>query len=175
MEPIESSQKFAKGYSFVSVIIWMHGYPVRRFRNSNHMLVIPGRREAASPESITTGRGVWIPGSPPSVAPRNDAAAHMIGFMESLYWAAGSAASATCGGSHAGVNVSSSFSAHANSAAPAFNFAGKRARALPLTFGRREAVRRLRQNDRTEFQWENPTHFRSTWRPVRSDAKPRSC
>ncbi len=36
------------------------------------MLVIPGRREAASPESITTGRGLWIPGSPPSVAPRND-------------------------------------------------------------------------------------------------------
>src|SRR5262249_53772040 len=36
--------------------------------------VIPGRREAASPESITTGRGLWIPGSPPSVAPRNDAA-----------------------------------------------------------------------------------------------------
>jgi hypothetical protein len=26
-----------------------------------------------------------IPGSPPSVAPRNDEAAHMIGFMESLY------------------------------------------------------------------------------------------
>jgi len=49
------------------------------------MLVIPGRREAASPESITTGRGLWIPGSPPSVAPRNDEAAHMIGFMESLY------------------------------------------------------------------------------------------
>src|SRR6266404_4236859 len=35
--------------------------------------VIPGRHEVASPESITTGRGLWIPGSPPSVAPRNDA------------------------------------------------------------------------------------------------------
>ena len=32
---------------------------------------------------MTTGRG--IPSSPPSVAPRNDEAAHMIGFMESLY------------------------------------------------------------------------------------------
>src|SRR6267378_8586805 len=57
---------------------------VERFRSSNHMLVIPGRREAASPESITTGRGLWIPGSPPSVAPRNDQAAHMIGFIESF-------------------------------------------------------------------------------------------
>jgi hypothetical protein len=47
---------------------------VERFRGSNHMLVIPGRREAASPESITTGRGLWIPGSPPAVAPRNDQA-----------------------------------------------------------------------------------------------------
>jgi hypothetical protein len=26
-----------------------------------------------------------IPGSPPSVAPRNDQAEHMIGFIESLY------------------------------------------------------------------------------------------
>src|SRR6266446_4688134 len=58
---------------------------VERFRSSNHMLVIPGRREAASPESITTGRGLWIPGSPPSVAPRNDQAEHMIGFIESVH------------------------------------------------------------------------------------------
>jgi hypothetical protein len=28
------------------------------------MRVIPGRREAASPESMITVRGVWIPGSP---------------------------------------------------------------------------------------------------------------
>jgi hypothetical protein len=28
-------------------------------------VVIPGRRAAASPESITNDRGVWIPGSPP--------------------------------------------------------------------------------------------------------------
>ncbi len=49
------------------------------------MLVIPGRREAANPGSITTAEGYEIPGSPPSVAPRNDQAAHMIGFMESLY------------------------------------------------------------------------------------------
>src|SRR5882672_7555782 len=58
---------------------------VERFRSSNHMLVIPGRREAASPESITADRGLWIPGSPPSVALRNDQAADMIGFMESLH------------------------------------------------------------------------------------------
>jgi hypothetical protein len=58
---------------------------VERFRSSNHMLVIPGRREAASPESITTGRGLWIPGSPPSVSPRIDQPAHMIGFIESLH------------------------------------------------------------------------------------------
>src|SRR5262249_22532286 len=30
----------------------------------------------ASPESITPGRWLWIPGSPPSVAPRNDQAAY---------------------------------------------------------------------------------------------------
>ena len=58
---------------------------VERFRSSNHMRVIPGRREAASPESITTGRGLWIPGSPPSVAPWNDQAEHMIGFIESVH------------------------------------------------------------------------------------------
>src|SRR5712671_1248525 len=34
--------------------------------------VIPGRREAASPESIATGRGLWIPGSLASLGPRND-------------------------------------------------------------------------------------------------------
>src|SRR5262245_43340113 len=60
------------------------------------MLVIPGRRHrvrpsagpmtgsTASPESITTGRGLWIQGSPPSAAPRDDQAAHMIGLMGSL-------------------------------------------------------------------------------------------
>jgi hypothetical protein len=78
---------------------------VERFRNSNHIRRHSGspshirccrcarrkcrsrvnpRSDAASPESITTGRGLWIPGSPPSVAPRNDQAAHMIGF-ESLH------------------------------------------------------------------------------------------
>jgi hypothetical protein len=48
-----------------------------------------GAREAASPESMTTGRGLWIPGSPPSVAPRNDQAPNMIGFMESLHYTIG--------------------------------------------------------------------------------------
>jgi len=47
--------------------------------------VIPGRREAASPESITIGRGLWIPGSPPSVAPRNEQVAQMIDFIESFH------------------------------------------------------------------------------------------
>jgi hypothetical protein len=58
-----------------------------RFRSSNHMLVIPGRRSEAkaNPESITADRGLWIPGSPPSVAPRNDQPAHMIGFIESFH------------------------------------------------------------------------------------------
>jgi len=32
-----------------------------------------GRREAASPEPITTALGVWIPGSRDAHAPRNDA------------------------------------------------------------------------------------------------------
>src|SRR6266566_5274724 len=45
---------------------------VHRFEIRIICCVIPGRREAASPESITTDRGLWIPGSPPSVAPRND-------------------------------------------------------------------------------------------------------
>jgi len=35
--------------------------------------VVPGRREAASPEPITTALGVWIPGSRAAHAPRNDA------------------------------------------------------------------------------------------------------
>src|SRR5215468_2695706 len=58
---------------------------VERFDQADHLrgLVIPGRREAASPESITTGRGLWIPGSPPSVAPRNDQAERVSGFIES--------------------------------------------------------------------------------------------
>jgi hypothetical protein len=43
-----------------------------------------GAAKAASPESITAGRGLWIPGSPPSVAPRNDEATDMIGFIESF-------------------------------------------------------------------------------------------
>ena len=34
--------------------------------------VIPGRREAASPESITTDRGLWIPGSLAMLGTRND-------------------------------------------------------------------------------------------------------
>src|SRR5262249_60225459 len=55
------------------------------FENRIICALIPGRREVASPESLTTGRGLWIPGSPPSVAPRNDQAEHMIGFVESLY------------------------------------------------------------------------------------------
>jgi hypothetical protein len=32
-------------------------------------IVIPGRRAAASPESITTALGVWIPGSSLRSAP----------------------------------------------------------------------------------------------------------
>src|SRR5258708_27794488 len=62
----------------------MFGLLVERFRNSNHMLRHSGApppgpafgrpddRLRGEPESITTGRGLWIPGSPPSVAPRND-------------------------------------------------------------------------------------------------------
>jgi len=44
-----------------------------------------GRREVANPESITTGRrcGFRVRGLQP--APRNDRAAHMIGFMESIH------------------------------------------------------------------------------------------
>ena len=57
-------------------------YLVDRFGEADHMRgtvhwlgsVIPGRhRLVASPESITTGLGVWIPGSLKS-APRNDTA-----------------------------------------------------------------------------------------------------
>ncbi len=32
-------------------------------------LVIPGRREAANPESITTSAGLWIPGASLRSAP----------------------------------------------------------------------------------------------------------
>src|SRR5262245_10429944 len=45
----------------------------------------PDDRLCGKPGIHATGRGLWIPDSPPSVAPRNDEAAHMIGFMESLY------------------------------------------------------------------------------------------
>jgi hypothetical protein len=34
--------------------------------------VIPGRRAAASPESVSAGKKEWIPGSRASLAPRND-------------------------------------------------------------------------------------------------------
>ncbi len=58
-------------------------------RSARFMRVIPRRGlYPASPESITIGRGLWIPGSPPSVAPGNDQSVHMIGFMESLYYSA---------------------------------------------------------------------------------------
>ena len=49
---------------------------MHRFEETNHMQssVIPGRhRQVASPESITPGLWLWIPGSRKS-APRNDAA-----------------------------------------------------------------------------------------------------
>src|SRR5215831_1632797 len=36
------------------------------------IVVIPGRRRAASPESIATDRGLWIPGSLAALGPRND-------------------------------------------------------------------------------------------------------
>ena len=40
----------------------------------NRKLVIPGRRSEAeaSPESMTTDRGVWIPGCLAALGPRND-------------------------------------------------------------------------------------------------------
>jgi hypothetical protein len=57
--------------------------PVSPFRKKMDCRVEPGND--ASTVTSSSNHMLVIPGSPPSVAPRNDEAAHMIGFMESLY------------------------------------------------------------------------------------------
>jgi len=56
-------------------------------RCAHRIVPISGKPEigCGEPGIHNPGRWLWIPGSPPSVAPRNDQAARMIGFIESLY------------------------------------------------------------------------------------------
>src|SRR5262252_9718659 len=59
-----------------------HAVSFRGAANESGLRLGPVTASGAGRESIALGRRLWIPGSPPSVAPRNDHTAFMVRFIE---------------------------------------------------------------------------------------------